>query len=213
MMTATMTHDAKFWDKTAPKYFKSPIKDVAAYQRKLATTRRYLTAQTRLLELGCGTGGTAIKHAPYVNSVHAVDISEEMLSIGREQAKAAGVDINWQQADTADFSAPAGSYDAVLALSHLHLLKDWRGAISKVHTLLSPDGVFISSTVCLGGRFAWLALIAPLAKRLGLFPTLKIFTAKTFRAAVEDAGFEILEDWRPPKSPVIFIVARRVEVE
>lgn len=208
-MEMTMSKDARFWDKTAPKYFKQPIKDEAAYERKLEMTRRYLTPETRLLELGCGTGGTAIKHAPFVKSVHAVDISSEMLAIGRKQAADAGVDITWEQANTEDFRAPVGAYDAVLAMSHLHLLKNWRAALDKVHGLLSPDGVFVSSTVCLEGRYAWLALIAPLAKLFGLFPTLTVFSAKTFRKAVVEAGFDIVEEWRPEKSPVIFLIARR----
>ncbi|MEM7570480.1 MAG: class I SAM-dependent methyltransferase [Pseudomonadota bacterium] len=210
-MDLTMTNDARFWDKTAPKYFKQPIRDEAAYERKLEMTRRYLTPETRLLELGCGTGGTAIKHAPFVKSVHGVDISAEMLAIGRKQAEEAGVDITWERSDTADFTAPAGSYDAILALSHLHLLEDWRGAIGKIHDMLAPGGVFVSSTACLGGWFAWLAPIAPIAQLFGVFPTLKFFRVKTLRAAILAAGFEIVEDWEPESSPSVFIIARRVK--
>ena len=44
------------------------------------------------------------------------------------------------------FSAPNGSFDAVLGLSILHLLDDRRTAIAKVHRMLALGGVFLSST-------------------------------------------------------------------
>ncbi|MEO0412212.1 MAG: class I SAM-dependent methyltransferase [Pseudomonadota bacterium] len=204
-----MTYEAKFWDRMAPGYFKRPIGDEDAYQRKLAMTREHLTCDTRLLELGCGTGGTAIAHAPFVKSVHATDVSPKMLEIARQQAHDAGVSITFEQMDTAGFEAPSGSYDAILALSHLHLLEDWRSAISKAHGLLSPGGVFVTSTGCMGDTMAWFRFVAPIGKALRLLPLIQIFTSDTLRQAMTDAGFKIVEDWQPEKSQAIFIIAQR----
>ena len=50
----------------APKYAKSPIKDVPAYEYTLGRTRSYLKPTDAVLELGCGTGGTALKLADAV---------------------------------------------------------------------------------------------------------------------------------------------------
>lgn len=208
-MDTTMAHDHKFWDRMAPGYFKKPIGDEAAYQRKLEMTRRYLTPDTRMLELGCGTGGTAIAHAPYVKAIDAVDISNGMLNIARGQAAKAGVTIRFQQADTAHFQAPAGSYDAVLALSHLHLLDDWKGAIAKAYDLLAPGGVFVSSTVCLRDNMGWFRFIAPIGKALRLLPLVQVFKAVALRQAIADQGFEVVEDWQPAKSPAVFLIARK----
>lgn len=209
MMDTAMTADAKFWDKAAPGYFKKPIKDQSTYERKLEITRQYLTPETRLLELGCGTGGTAIAHAPSVKSVHAADISGEMLDIARRQAAEAGADIRFDQVDTSRFEAPPASYDAVLALSHLHLLEDWQRVIGNVYDMLAPGGVFVSSTACLSDSMNWFRFIAPVGRALGIFPTVLIFSADTLRKTMTDAGFEIVEDWTPPKSIGVFIVARK----
>lgn len=74
-----MDKQSKIWDRFADGYAKKPIDDEAAYQRKLEVTRKLLQPDMDVLEFGCGTGGTAILHAPYVKHVHAIDISAKML--------------------------------------------------------------------------------------------------------------------------------------
>ena len=69
-----------------------------------------------------------------------------------------------------EFSAPEGSYDMVLGLSILHLLEDTGAAIAKVHRMLKPGGVFITSTACLGDRMKWFGYVAPVGSFLGLIP-------------------------------------------
>lgn len=64
MMTAA--NDEKFWNGTARKYAASQIGDMAGYERTLARTRSYLHPDDRVLEIGCGTGTTALIHAPNV---------------------------------------------------------------------------------------------------------------------------------------------------
>lgn len=68
-----MPEPSKFWDKIAERYHKEPIKDEEAYQHKLQITRELLRPDMELLEFGCGTGGTAILHAPYVKHIQAID--------------------------------------------------------------------------------------------------------------------------------------------
>ena len=208
-MQMTMTHDHRFWDRIAPRYFKSPISKPDIYEEKLRRTQQYLTEGMDILEFGCGTGGTAIRHAPHVSHVHALDISQNMLDIAAGQVANAGVDnITFERADTADFDAPEGRYDAVLALSHLHLLKDPAAAIVKARGLLKPGGLFISSTVCLGDKWSGFRLFIALGRLIRVFPLVRTFKADWLRKQVMDAGFKILDDWQPGKSPAVFLIAR-----
>ena len=99
----------------------------------------------RVLELGCGTGSTAIYHAPVVQQIDATDLSANMLAIARQKAADAGVDnITFRQDSVESLTVPDGTYDAVLALSLLHLLRDREAAIAKIARLLKPGGVFVS---------------------------------------------------------------------
>lgn len=81
-----MNDSAKFWDKIAEKYSKQPIADEAAYQKKLQVTQEYFKPDMEVLELGCGTGSTAIIHAPYVKHIRAIDISSKMIEIAQGKA-------------------------------------------------------------------------------------------------------------------------------
>ena len=122
-----MARPAKFWDRMAARYARQPVADEAAYQRKLEMTRAYLHAEMALLEIGCGTGSTAIVHAPHVRHVLATDISGNMLEIARGKAEAEGIEnISFQCAAVDELDVQNDSIDVVLALSILHLLPDWR---------------------------------------------------------------------------------------
>jgi SAM-dependent methyltransferase len=67
-----MVEHKEFWDKRADKYSQRPIADETTYQKKLEITRKYFREDMEVLEIGCGTGSTAIAHAPYVK--HSLDV-------------------------------------------------------------------------------------------------------------------------------------------
>ncbi len=206
-----MDRSARFWDRIAARYARNPVADEAAYQRKLDVTRGYLRPDMEVLELGCGTGSTAILHAPHVKHIRATDISSRMLDIARRKAEAAGIaNITFEQSTVDDLAVPPASVDVVLALSLLHLLDDRDMAIAKVHGMLKPGGLFVSSTACLGGAHHWLRLIAPLGRALGLIPLVRFFTEEDLQDSLKRAGFEIERSWQPGKGKAVFIVARRI---
>jgi ubiquinone/menaquinone biosynthesis C-methylase UbiE len=214
-----MNASAKSWNKVADGYAKQPIADEAAYQKKLQITRDYLQPSMNVLEFGCGTGSTALLHAPYVHHIRAIDFSANMIAIA--QAKAADQSIQnvtFEAASIDELSVPDSTYDAVLGLNVLHLLDNKEAAIAKVHNMLQPGGCFITSTVCLGDTMAWFRLIAPIGKVLGLFPLVKVFTIKDLEKSLTDAGFEIDYQWQAGeyKSPIglakiVFIVVKKAE--
>ena len=199
----------RFWDRIADRYAKKPIADEAAYAKKLEMTRKYLREDAEILEIGCGTGGTAIAHAPHVARVLATDVSAKMLEHGRERAKAAGIDnVTFRQAAAEDIGVGEASFDAVLALSLLHLLEDRALVLSRIHGWLKPGGIFVSSTAVLGDGMRWFRFIGPIGHWLGLIPMVRIFSRAELEASITDAGFEILESWQPNKL-TDFVIARR----
>ena len=115
-----MTDTARFWDKIAVRYSKKPVSDEAAYQKKLAVTREHFGPETRVLEFGCGTGSTAILHAPHVQHILATDISPKMIEIAKEKARADNVEnVSFEVASIETLDAPDASFDVVLGRHNL----------------------------------------------------------------------------------------------
>ncbi len=198
-----------FWDKSAPRYAKSPVRDEAVYQEKLAITREYFSPDSSVLEFGCGTGSTAIVHAPYVKQIIATDISQKMLDIAGQKARDVGVEnIHFQQGTLDDLSFEKESFDAILGLNILHLLEDVDSALARVHELLKPGGVFVSSTALVSDIFFLWRLLIPVMQWVGMAPYVNTFGKETLISKLTQAGFSIDREWQPNKASV-FIVARK----
>ena len=113
-----MNRNARFWDKRAERYEQRPVADQETYEKKLGITRNYLTQDSEVLEIGCGTGSTAIAHAPYAKSILATDVSPAMIEIARA-AKDDGVEYK-----EAPYTMPVRRLDDVKAARELDLRHD-----------------------------------------------------------------------------------------
>lgn len=206
-----MSDPAKFWNRIADKYARSPVSDEAAYRTKLDETQKRLRPDMQLLEVGCGTGSTAIEHAPHVEHIHATDLSPRMIEIGRDKAREAGVaNIEFEAASLAEVAARGTRYDAVLALSVLHLVDDLDEALASIHDLLEPGGLFVSNTACLADGMNWLRPILAVGRWIGMVPPVLFLGRDQVVGRMQRAGFEIEHQYRPgKKGRVVFLIARR----
>jgi len=207
-----MSAKSRYWDRIAGKYFNSPIEDEAASQFKLAKTREYLSGDHRVIEFGCGTGMTALHHAPYVAELIATDISQSMLDLARQRVSKAGYEgqnLRFELADIDSYDGDGESFDAVLCLSLLHLVADRAHALATVRRILKPGGFLISSKACLGDRLAWFALIAPLGRWLGFLPMVRVFREARLLKELERAGFDTVFRWRPANAHAVFVISVR----
>ncbi|TVT76695.1 MAG: class I SAM-dependent methyltransferase [Denitromonas halophila] len=207
-----MPSASTFWDRIAERYARQPIADEAAYQKKLQLTREQFTPDMRVLEFGCGTGSTALAHAPYVAHIRAIDISPKMLDIARQKAAAAHIDnISFELANIDALDEAGQRVDAVMGHSILHLLDNKDEAIAKVYRLLKPGGVFVSSTMCLGDslKMRIIKAFVSVGAVFGLLPQLRAFTQKALLDSLTTAGFEIAHQWQPKPNAGVFIIARK----
>ena len=76
-----MTSDAHFWDRSSRKYAERTISDQVGYELTLDRTRALLRSGDSVLELGCGTGTTALRLAGGVREYLATEISSGMIAI------------------------------------------------------------------------------------------------------------------------------------
>lgn len=210
----TLASDMRFWDRAAQKYAKAKIGDPAGYERTIERVRALLAPHDRVLELGCGTGTTALRLASGVHSYLATDISPKMIAIAEEKHAAGPIAGLSFRAETAQsLSGSTTPFTTVLGFNYLHLVRDLPGTLRHVHDLLAPQGVFISKTPCLGDMNMLIrSVLLPAMRAVGKAPHVTVFRAAALSAQLQAAGFDILateghasrgRDTRP------FIVARK----
>ena len=199
-----------FWDRMAKRYARTPIADQRSYEIKLEKTRALLRSDSRVLEFGCGTGSTAILHAPFVAQVLAIDYSAQMLDIAREKARAAGVpNVSFAQATLSELESPPDSWDVILGMSILHLVPDRAATLARVHELLKPGAVFFSSTMCIGDASWLMRVLVPVFRALPLLPSVSSLTLEQLQDELKRTGFDIEDCWRPNENKAAFVVARK----
>jgi SAM-dependent methyltransferase len=200
---------AAFWNRVARRYAAMPMRNPEAWEETLARTRAHLSPGDHVLELGCGTGSTALRLAPEVASYIATDDAAEMIAIAAERG--AGIPtLHPALARPGDDSLPEGPFDAILAFNLLHLLPDLPAALSELHAKLKPGGLLITKTPCLGGP--WLALwpLVRVLRAMDKAPPLRFLSTAALERRIAAAGFVIeARDDLPRRPPSRLLIARR----
>ena len=202
--------DAAFWDRIAPRYAKSPISNVDAYEATLARVRTYLGPRSKVLELGCGTGMTALKLHQNTASYTATDISPGMIEIAKERLT--DVDAPHPAFEVGGVSAEdLRTHDAntVLAFNLLHLVPNLETTLKDIHAALPENGLFISKSPALGEKWYLRPLIGAM-QLIGKAPYVRSFKINALDKMIETAGFRIDETALFGSMPSRFVVARKV---
>ncbi|SHI89555.1 class I SAM-dependent methyltransferase [Wenxinia saemankumensis] len=210
-LAETMTDPAPhphvaLWDRIARSYAARPVADPAAWEATLERVRAWLKPTDRVLELGCGTGSSALKLAPAARAYTGSDLSREMIAIAHEKLAGAGQDnltFRVEEAGQGD-----GPWDAILAFNLMHLVPETEAAIAAIRDRLAPGGLFISKTGCLG-RVSPLWPVIAAMRLIGKAPPVRFLSVRQYDAMIEAAGFEILETGAYPKRMNRFVVARK----
>lgn len=217
-MPRTVTGDTRFWNRKARAYAASKIADVPGYEQTLARTINYFRQQHDVLEIGCGTGSSALRLAPFCRHYRATDAASEMIAIAHEKlAHAPDANVQFAVANAAiDERESANRYDRLLAFNVLHLVQDLEATVEACVSALRPGGLFISKTPCLR-EMHWLLpnVAVPLARLVGMAPHVLNLSENDLLQAMQRQGLAIMSverhgtrgrDFRP------FIVARKPDV-
>jgi SAM-dependent methyltransferase len=116
------------------------------YRRNLvdALIRPHVTADTAMLDFGCGPGVIAIMAAPYVRSVLAVDVSRGVIDITRALEHPANVEFIANRRDDLAF-IDSGSLDLVFSFVVLQHLTPGQVErfLGEFHRVLRPGGTAV----------------------------------------------------------------------
>ncbi|CAG0951860.1 Demethylrebeccamycin-D-glucose O-methyltransferase [Myxococcaceae bacterium] len=95
-----------------------------------------LRSDSRVLEIGIGTGRIALALSRRVGTVFGVDLSRPMLA--RLEGKRSGERVRAVRADATRLPYRDASFDAAVAVHVFHLIPDWRRALREVTRALRP---------------------------------------------------------------------------
>ncbi|MEL6807551.1 MAG: methyltransferase domain-containing protein [Pseudomonadota bacterium] len=209
-----MKPNRDFWSKIAKRYAASPISNMDAYEATLDRVVAHMPKGARVLELGCGTGGTALRLAEHAHSIVATDFAEGM--IAQAKTRDGKPNVEFVCADVFDPSFKDASFDVVMGFNLFHLVENPSRAYARIHALLAPGGLFISKSPCLGEgslglKFGVMKRAIPLMQWLGKAPFVRFETIANLDADIARAGFDIVETGNyPVRPPNHFVVAKRV---
>ncbi len=126
------------------------------------------TGDEHVLDLGCGTGHTAMAFATCCAEVEGLDLTPQMLDAGRRMARERGLaNLRFREGDVAELPYPDASFDVVTSRLSAHHYTRPEQAVRESVRVLRP-----------GGRLLWIDSVSPTG-----------WAADTFMNA-----FEILRD-------------------
>lgn len=104
----------------------------------------------RVLDVCCGTGGSAIPAARAVGpdgSVVGIDLSGELLRLARKKAIAQRItNVDFRLGDMLDLRMPEASFDAVVCVFGIFFAPDIPEAVRALWQLVRPKGVLAITT-------------------------------------------------------------------
>lgn len=119
---------------------------------------------SRILDVATGTGDLALLAAVRLepDEVIGIDISEEMMKIGREKVEAAGLGdaIKFQNEDCAHMSFADKSFDAVVSAFALRNFEDLQQCLNEMYRVLEPGGTIAVIDLCNPKHFPMKQLFA-----------------------------------------------------
>lgn len=113
-----------------------------------------LAPESRVLDVGCGLGGSAFVMARDFNlRVDGIDLSKNMLAIANEKLVAHGLSerINFKWGDCLELDRP-GYYDAIYSRDVFLHIEDKTRLISALYASLRPGGQLFFTDFCCGKK-------------------------------------------------------------
>ena len=147
----------------------------------------------RVLEIGCGQGDGVreIARRFHPAAIDAFDLDPKQ--VARARARLGGSDgasVRLWVGDAERIAADDGVYDAVVELTILHHVPDWRRALAEVRRVLRPGGLFLFEELSLE-FFTQVPLLSVLLRRFTVHPWDTMFDFPTFRRTLQEAGLRL----------------------
>jgi ubiquinone/menaquinone biosynthesis C-methylase UbiE len=190
MKRSQLTHEIVFDEDFARKYAKHHQKMTEKfgyeYAQKL-TSRGF--QRGRIIDVGCGAGGTAIVLAKMLPEceVVGIDLSDPLLNIARESAQTDRLSerIKFEKVDVQQIPYAENDFDVVINLNMVHLVADPIKMLNEIERILKPNGILFIADL----KRSWLGIIEKEIKAsLTLSEARQLFERSNLREGVFSSG-------------------------
>mgnify|MGYP002518209118 FL=1 len=146
-----------------------------------------------------------------VQSVRAIDVSDEMVRRAQEKIERQGAEnVTATQTGLFDASLQEESFDAVLACNVLLYIADRAAALARIRALLKPQGTLLLVSDCLGEGLTRERVRKWFEYKTGKRPYVAFDTMRSLEQSVADAGFTVLERENLfPAPPNLFLATKK----
>lgn len=201
----------KFWDSVS-KRFGDSDKEITspAFQQIKQSAEKYFKKTDNVLDIGCGQGDITLEIARKVKSVQGIDISAGMIEAAEQKANRQNITTaKFSKADLFNESFQNKSFDTVSTFNVLPYIHDKKDFYRRIHELLKPNGLFISSTACLRERVSLLRFLMSALTAFNFVPKTIFYKTAELETEIKEVGFTILESFNIAQLPERFIIARK----
>jgi ubiquinone/menaquinone biosynthesis C-methylase UbiE len=186
------------WNESAEAYVEW-MRNLEPFRAALVSRLQAATGE-RILDLGTGPGEPAMTISHFVGPegrVTGVDLSEKMVSIASQVARARGLqNVGFLTMDCSELAFPSDSFDALVSSFGFQIFTDPEKAAREAHRVTRPGGRICVSVWSTGDRVPFLdAIIAPMLENAepdetGYIPTpYETGGPGEMMAFLEQAGF------------------------
>ena len=202
-----MDNNRSFWDRHAKLY--TPIQEKSnrsLFPIVIPLCLPYLTGDSKVLELACGSGQYTRHLAGKAGSWEATDFSPRMVEEARKRQIPGAV---FSVQDATDLPYGDGSFDLVLIANALHVMPEPEKALREIHRVLKPGGILLAPTFIYEGKMQRLKLRI---MEIGGFRPFYKWTQRELIQVVEGKQFQILQAQAIPAKPApeCFLAAKSI---
>jgi 2-polyprenyl-3-methyl-5-hydroxy-6-metoxy-1,4-benzoquinol methylase len=212
-----MNKTQNFWNKQAKKYDYSERQFESVFKEVVSKTKEYLNINDNVMDFGCATGTKTLELAEATKQIHGIDISDEMIKEARKKKNELKItNASFTQGTILKNDFKKASFDKIISYGVIHLLDDKEKVIQRIHELLKPEGLFISTTACLKNKMEFKNRLEfsayLLIKSLGIFPLhLNRLKTNDVENLITNGKFQIVKAEKIFHGITIsFIVARKI---
>ena len=199
-------NNTRFWDRLASEPSGKPLS--ASSQKLVDLSQEFIKETDAVLDIGCGTGAITQQLSLHAKTTLGIDSSSRSIQMAKDHFP----ENPKLHFECKNVGSVKGTFQAITAFNLLHFIDDLPHFLHSIDQLLDSNGVFISSTPCLGEKNKWLSSPLKLLEKLKLFPRMQFYSRYELSNGLNHANFKVKKNTDIGSTPELFVVLNKSNI-